>query len=323
MYKGHIPESVIYVCAKSEKTQLFDDEGEIAITEERTVTPTFCIESTQNPDTAIRWTGMAKPKQILRENKPMKKIEIVGLEERGNGGRAYKVIVEGGHYFDLREDVLLESMIELGIDKGGFLRGEYVWAKYGNGMKIVRVGSPLHDILSKGNIIHNAKQIKKTDLVIGGIYSTKTQQLLFLGDYNTFTFKQDENPKARGYFSDTSEPYHINKRLVKEKIELYLEIPEWLVKKGDFTKLTIAQIKKELGYYYFKLNKSTPKFLMHNHTMNVDGFDFKGYIYDNLKKSHKDVKSMSQSYANLLNISAEPDYIHPEVKKLNITIAKK
>src|ERR1043165_3658826 len=100
MYKGHIPASLIYVCASPTQVQTFDEEGEIAITEKTKVTPTFCIEPTQNPATALKWAGLKTPGGGALENKPIKSVQVVDLEERGNGGRAYKVIVDGQYYFD-------------------------------------------------------------------------------------------------------------------------------------------------------------------------------------------------------------------------------
>ena len=56
-------------------------------------------------------------KKVITEenlpNEPFTGIKVVGLEYRGEGGRAYKVILPNGYYFDLREDVLLDLAVTL------------------------------------------------------------------------------------------------------------------------------------------------------------------------------------------------------------------
>jgi hypothetical protein len=93
-------------------------------------------------------------------NNPITNIRVAGLETRGNGGRAYKVVIDDLYYFDLREDVLLEAMIECGINKGGILNGEYIWVKIRSHMKLIRVGSPLHKEMIKANIAYHKKHKK-------------------------------------------------------------------------------------------------------------------------------------------------------------------
>lgn len=66
---------------------------------------------------------------VTRPNVPMTGLVIIGLEERGNGGRAFKVTYPGDNsLFDVREDQVLQAMINHGIQKGGILGGEWVWA---------------------------------------------------------------------------------------------------------------------------------------------------------------------------------------------------
>jgi len=104
-------------------------------------------------------------------NSPIKGLRIITLEIRGEGGRAYKVVSEEGYCYDLREDVILEAMIEAGIERGGILNGEYVWAVQGSQMKLTRVGSPLYRDLTKTTERRELKKISAKDLVPGGIYA--------------------------------------------------------------------------------------------------------------------------------------------------------
>src|ERR1022692_5297132 len=46
------------------------------------------------------------------DNDPIKNIRIFSLEERGQGGRAYKVLA-GKYYLDLREDVMMDTLLNV------------------------------------------------------------------------------------------------------------------------------------------------------------------------------------------------------------------
>ena len=75
-------------------------------------------------------------------------VKIVTMDFRGNGGRAYKVVINGKYYCDFREDILLDCILNEGIGKGGVLKGSFSWMKYGQHTKLVRVGSKLHKRIS-------------------------------------------------------------------------------------------------------------------------------------------------------------------------------
>jgi hypothetical protein len=131
-------------------------------------------------------------KEITRKNDPIKGIKIVSLEIRSEGGRAYKVITPDDYYFDVREDVLMDAMIEAGISKGGIMNGSYVWAKVGSAMKLVRVGSLLHDALIAATADRTLKKLKYGELQVGHVYKGKGAKCyLFLGYVDTEKFIQE------------------------------------------------------------------------------------------------------------------------------------
>lgn len=119
------------------------------------------------------------------DNKPFKNIQIVTLEIRDKGGRAYKVCADIGEYknlyFDMREDILLDTIFNLGIQPGGIIPGEFIFARVGSQMKPIRVGSFLHEKMIESTE-YNEKG--KCELEIGGIYSNKKGELsIYLGEY--------------------------------------------------------------------------------------------------------------------------------------------
>jgi hypothetical protein len=127
------------------------------------------------------------PPSVEIDNTP-RKYRIVNLESRGNGGRAYKVADDENRYFDLREDVLLDAMLEVGIEPGGKLAGEYVWGRVGAATKLVRVGSELYDNILEVSFRKTIKPFKASELEIGGVYASKSgTTAIYLGQCNSTT----------------------------------------------------------------------------------------------------------------------------------------
>lgn len=192
---GSIPEKLIYVYSKSTCI-----DGEL-------VYPTF-IADANKPKTIETGTNWAEIKEwdktnsgisVLKlevNNSPVSKIRISSLEKRGRGGRAYKVIITLPNkselfYVDLREDVLMDTILEKGIDKKGILKGEFIWARVDTDMKLIRVGSKLHEEMIQSTRLNSVK-ISKSKLEIGGVYSNKRHTKVYLGEFATVNCVQKE-----------------------------------------------------------------------------------------------------------------------------------
>lgn len=137
------------------------------------------------------------------DNVPIKNVVITSLEHRGQGGRAYKVIVNDRYYVDLREDVLLDAILHVGINSGGKLMGEYLFAKVGSQMKLIRINSALYNELIKSTAMDNTTKIK--NLKIGRIYESKTEKLIYIGKVDTTKVNIVEDKQQRGYYNSS---YH-------------------------------------------------------------------------------------------------------------------
>ena len=125
---------------------------------------------------------MDRFKPFEMDNDPIPMLTLVGLDIRGEGGRAYKVVTPDGFLVDLREDVMLETMFRKGIKPGEegeppTISGPFQWAFMGNHMKLVLVGSQLHkDVLEA-----QERQRKRTktiplsakDLKPGTVYESR------------------------------------------------------------------------------------------------------------------------------------------------------
>ena len=114
---------------------------------------------------------LSKKKDLFEDvsNDPIA-LRIIGLEYRGNGGRAYKVITRRGYVFDFREEPLLEAITTVGIGKDGYLKGEYVWVVVGSQMRLVRVDSTEHKIFLQREENKTLKKIPNKDLKVGCVY---------------------------------------------------------------------------------------------------------------------------------------------------------
>lgn len=99
------------------------------------------------------------PDPIKVPNAPITNLRILSMEVRGGGGpnpgRAYKIITEERRMFDLREDVLLDAILNTGIKPGGVLPGHYVWVRYApTNSKLMRLGSQLiRDVVPEDNML--------------------------------------------------------------------------------------------------------------------------------------------------------------------------
>lgn len=120
-----------------------------------------------------------------RTNSPIKNLRVFYLEERAEGGRAYKVIDEDGYVWDMREDVFMEALMEKGIKKGGHIGGEFVFGILGSQIRLVRVGSKLHADLVEGSKLKAQKKIAAKDLKVGHVYQSPSGLTgIFLGFVN-------------------------------------------------------------------------------------------------------------------------------------------
>jgi hypothetical protein len=281
---GYLPERVTYVCAKSEKSEIWDDEGEKMIAS-FTVVPAFPVETGRKLDTAIKWaeSDKYKPKCDDLPNDPIKDVEIMGLEARGNGGRAYKVTINGKYYVDMREDVVLETIFDGGILPGGKLVGEYVWGKYGAQMKLIKVGSYTYNEFKKGVNTSNVKELTSSEVKIGSLYKTKSDNLfLYLGPHYTYDLNYERHYCGRS----TVDRAH---SLTKKKVHLFLKVNEKLYKKGyNGTTLDVLNAEPEehvllkhktwnKGFIDMRdvcLYKSMPKFIQEIGACNIGDYDY-------------------------------------------------
>lgn len=210
---GNIPENITFVYSNKKKLESYwENDALHAGWEGQEVTPAFCSDSanaktleTGRSWASRKWRHDDPTPQVCEyphKNDPIVGLKVVSLEHRGEGGRAYKVLTPDNYYFDVREDVLMDTMLEVGISGGGILNGSFVWARVGSEMKLVRVGSKLHDALLVATADRQLKKIRYGDLQVGHIYAGKgADKFIFLGYVDTIFCEREEIRSGYGGWS--------------------------------------------------------------------------------------------------------------------------
>lgn len=227
---GYVPAKMTYVQREPSEVSdywehdFWDDEKPPT----RTVRETFVVDA-DNPktrQTATGWAGSKKATFTDKPNDPINELEVVSLERRAEGGRAWKVLIDGTYYVDLREDVLLDCLRHGPGVKKGMLKGPFVWCGVGTQMKLVRVGSTLYGVVLAASKRKAAKDVKKFE--VGGVYENrKGEQSVYLGQVDTeyaVDVNYEENMKRSYYQTKLPVCY----RVVEERnVQLWCDIPSY------------------------------------------------------------------------------------------------
>jgi hypothetical protein len=256
-----------------EKINIWSKDGSIFVTDST---------NTTTNETAKRWSNLKNPTEASVPNSPLKNVVIYNLEHRSEGGRAYKVTIDNKYQFDLREDILMDVIKNVGIQAGGKLNGEYIFATVSSQMKLIRVGSDIHTGIL--DYVNTKTSPALKELVPGTIYNSPKQSLwgvLYLG-------------KMEVTFSDRKEIRYAT-----------LEIANWVKEYFDTKEKAIEFIKKN-DWLTINFTKSKPKtfksvihpkfidpdefchelkrsFFVNSDKLYVQGTDIDGYLTDDKK----------------------------------------
>jgi hypothetical protein len=221
-----------------------------------------------------------KPTQEVLENTPFRGLRILSLEYRSQGGRAYKVLF-GDRVFDLREDILLDILLTSKVDKG-LIDSEFIWAKVGAQMKLIRAGSKLHEELLKATHLKNVSTTIK-ELNYGDVIQTTTEFLVYLGKHPYVEFKQELRNRSSYGSPYVHRPYVYETKIIEDKPQ---HVFAHLQDEGTVLEVKLGRIK-ELSNLRFQ--KSKPKGVLHS-TLELPDVEvirqthFKRYLKDEKKK---------------------------------------
>lgn len=244
---GNIPQNLTLFIREPFSLRNNYEDSELQIGETIQVRPTFVsdVKNKKTLETGQKWAGgydwswNKKIKFDVEEgvmNAPITDVKIVGLEIRSEGGRAYKVVVNGKYYVDFREDVLLDTLLGPGVEPGGKLKGEFVWCKVNSEMKLVRVGSALHSALLKANEFDASKVVK--DLEVGGIYlNKKGERFVYMGKMDVAKLIDVSDPKTSQGYGDKLKNYQ---NIQIEKFTNQLIFCKWSTYYKEFNEAVIT-----------------------------------------------------------------------------------
>ena len=122
-----------------------------------------------------------EPTVTEEKNKPLTNLRFWGIDERAEGGRAYKVIDNKGRMFDMREDIVVEAIFNDEFSNGIFT-GKYIWGKCHTQMRLIRVDSVLHKELEEAGRRKAMVKIPNKELEVGAVYQMKNgDRYVYLG----------------------------------------------------------------------------------------------------------------------------------------------
>ena len=297
MFNGYIPKNITYISKPLVTYTNNWDEGDEFNKYEAKSTFVSDSDNAKTIQTGKNWaTNYDNKKYTIKEfeNNPINNVVVIGLEHRGEGGRAYKIIVNNEFLFDLREDVLLDTIINEGISKSGKLNGTFIWGCIGPQRKLIRVGSQLHNKLLNTTSIKNSKKI--TSFEIGGIYQNSNGSYIYLGKYSTTKFEYEWINRSECYWGSSS-PQVLPQYVVTSHKELknYHCFYRYF---GDLEKAV-----KEIvdGHYWgFHFIKS-PSFKVKKSYIDINGLDLINSVKNSIKVKNLSIESLC-NYSEILNV---------------------
>lgn len=184
---GSIPEKLMYVQKPPTVAEDYWEQAVGGNPPKVRVRPTFVVDAKNSKTmaTAKKWAGTRGVTIKELPNDPIPVVELVTLEVRSMGGRAWKVLVHGLYYVDLREDVLRDAIVYGKGTQGKEIIGPFIWCSVAGGLKLVRVGSALHQAVLASMAKRAEENVGTSDLVVGGVYAdSRGQKHLYLGQVN-------------------------------------------------------------------------------------------------------------------------------------------
>lgn len=130
------------------------------------------------------------PEHVEITNDPIDSVLLLSLDIRGEGGRAWRVMMPSGYVVDMREDTFVDALFVNGI-AGRTLKGPFRWIKLGSQMRLELVSSKRYsDVVASQQSAKDAcvrmqmLQLKPHDLIPGDVCISKSSNeylRVFLG----------------------------------------------------------------------------------------------------------------------------------------------
>lgn len=201
------PEKITFYCRKKDEDGIYH-AFPIDISAKHDTAKSWATVTDREYDEAQRkiiYTETHDPIVFEFENKSFDNIAIVDLYYRGNGGRAYQIILETeGNKFrmDLRERTLMNVIEYKGINAGGRLNGTFCFVKESAQTNIILEGTDEHKSAIEEREKRNkfTKNIRRNDLKVGYMYKTLNDSgAIYLGSVYCCDIDEEEGLVSKPY----------------------------------------------------------------------------------------------------------------------------
>lgn len=182
LFSGILPDNVVIVKGATKNITLGSQWQDKKFKTSLIVQPSLVIENNnqrsltyaknlfQNNYTVETW-----------QNLPIKNIQICSV----NYNQTYKIIANG-LYLNAPADLITDGMLRSGLKKGGILEGEFIFAKVGQYLRLIKINSDLHKAIIELQERSKLKKIKSKELEVGSTYIDKRgNHFLYLGFVDT------------------------------------------------------------------------------------------------------------------------------------------
>ena len=286
---GDIPDNLkIFILEETEFSRTVDGKEHV-----HKGCKSMVIDEKTDPTSAESWAkggrrhGTRTYTVLEVPNEPFTRLRFFGIDERSEGGRAYKVFDENNRLYDMREDIVQEALFANEL-KNGVFTGKYIWGKCGSQMRIIRVGSVLYKALFDAKKRKNLTKIPVGDFQVGGIYKSKSGEMgIFVGrDGRGMLFvdctSRYGNKKPQYYFDAAKKHLH---NIKPRKSHSYVE----KVGSVNVGKIDIADIPIEMkfsGYRHHALSKHELEKLLEQFETRLEANDLIDEVSHTSNKEH-------------------------------------
>lgn len=198
------------------------------------------------------------PPVVFKYDNKFDDIRIVEIDHRGNGGRAYKVIINAPDgkkfYVDLREKTLLDTMLHAGIRPEGYLNGEFAFVRDKSQTNIVRCDSKEYqEAIKLSEMKNNQKPIPTKSLNPMTLYQSGVgdkEYVLYVGECYVPVIDEVIGGDSEGY-RGAIERIRDVKATKAKKSRIFVEIPSLENDQG------IKEIKEKISEHGIKVTPTT------------------------------------------------------------------
>jgi len=182
----------------------------------------------------------ASKKEIVSlPNKPMKGLRFVGRSRYSTNSDHVLVLLPNGYVVEMGLDSFTEVVLNEGLQLGGVIPGEWIWARVLGSMKLIRIGTGFHQSVLDYLKRESKPEYKLQQLNVGNIYATADKKFaVFLGFINTFSMQVRCHPDDKEYISWRNNQYDIDWQKKKKLIRYDV----------NFKKVDLATLWFDLWY---------------------------------------------------------------------------